>query len=308
MNIYSAEEIRGAVDWREIISLMREALRAYSAGECQTPMPMHIDVPAEHGEAHIKGSYREGGECFVLKIATSFPNNVARGMSSGNGMMLVCSALTGAPLALMCDAGFLTDARTAAVAAMTTQLLGRADAALGIIGSGIQARLQAVAHHHVLPLKKVILWGRTVERAARCRDEIAQSLPDVVVDCAESPERVAEETKLIVTCTASRTPLLALGDVRPGTHIHAVGCDSPGKQELDPEILRRAGLVLVDSLTQCHRLGELQHALSEAERCIEIGAYSGEPAAADAVSVADFTGLGAEDLYIAESCWRKLKV
>jgi ornithine cyclodeaminase len=304
MQILTEAEIRQAMEWPQIIALMREALRAYSAGQCRTPMPMHIEVPPENGEAHIKGSYRDGGECFVLKIATSFPNNVKRGLSSGNGLMLLCSAHTGEPLVLLRDGGFLTDARTAAVAAMTTQLLARDDRVLGIIGSGIQSRLQAVAHSHVLPLEQVILWGRTPHRAQSCRAEIAALLPCVTVTIAESPAAVAAASRLIVTCTASRSPLLLASDLRPATLIHAVGADSPGKQELHPDILRAAALLLADSLAQCRLLGELQHALPEENRVVEIGAYGGG-APSDAITVADFTGLGSEDLYIAESCWRK---
>lgn len=306
MKIFNEAQLRAAIQWPEMIGLMGEALRANAAGECRTPMPMHIEVPAEGGEAHIKGSYREGGECFVLKMATSFPNNVARGLSSGNGVMLVCSAETGAPLALLEDGGFLTDARTAAAAAMVTQLLGRTDATLGIVGSGIQARLQAEAQRHVLPLKRIVVWGRTEERAELCRSAIAALLPGVAVTGADSPAAVARQCRLLITCTASRAPLLRHSDLQAGTHIHAVGADSPGKQELDSDVLRSAEVLLVDSLAQCSRLGELQHALSEASRAIEIGAFAGA-AASNSPSVADFTGLGAEDLYIAEACWRKLK-
>lgn len=306
MNIYTEAEIRRAVDWPEVIALMRDALRAYSAGLCHTPMPMHIDVPAERGEAHIKGSYKEGGECFVLKIATSFPNNVERGLSSGNGMMLLCSAQTGAPLALLQDAGYLTDVRTAAVAAMTTLLLERRDSTIAIIGTGIQARLQAIAHNYVLPLKRIVVWGRNPERTALCRDEIAATLPGVTAEIAASVAEAASRTRLLITCTASRAALLQASDIQPGTHIHAVGADSVGKQELDPAILQDAALLLTDSTAQCGRLGELQHALHLERRAIEIGAWTGT-LSTGAISVADFTGLGAEDLYIATSCWRKSK-
>ncbi|HZJ67488.1 MAG TPA: hypothetical protein VFD36_28465, partial [Kofleriaceae bacterium] len=80
--------------------------------------------------------------------------------------------------------------------------------------------------------------------------------------------------------------------------------DAPGKQELDPELLRRAALLLVDSRAQCERLGELQHARSERERAVEIGAFCGAAIDHDrsGITICDFTGLGAEDLFIAEAC------
>jgi ornithine cyclodeaminase len=290
-------EIRRAVSYPDLIGVMREALAAQGRGECDTPMPMHL-APA-NAEVHIKSSYRRGGRYFALKIAGTFPGNAALGLSTSTGMMLLSSAETGEPVAFLADSGYLTDVRTAAVAAMIARELCRRDAVLGILGTGVQARLQAVLHAEVLPLRRICLWGRTPDRAEQCAREIRESLPDRDVTVASSPAEVAREARLIVTATASRAPLLGAADVRPGTHISAVGADSPGKQELDPAILRRAALILADSRRQCGALGELQHAPDQIERAIE---FTGAPlqSAPDSISVADFTGLGVEDLYIAE--------
>jgi len=183
--------------------------------------------------------------------------------------------------------------------------VGREDRVLGIVGSGIQARLTARLHALVLPLERIVMWGRTRERAEECARELADVAAVEVVD---SPAAVAREARLIVTVTAARAPLLKLGDLQPGTHITAVGSDGPGKQELDPHVVRRADWILADSIAQCERLGELQHAKSETARAIELGWFCERPAPYDrsGITVADFTGLGAEDLYIAEACLRGL--
>jgi ornithine cyclodeaminase len=217
----------------------------------------------------------------------------------GNGMVLLAVASTGKPVVYLDDAGHLTDVRTAAVAAMTARELGRTDRAIGILGSGIQARLTARFHARALPLERVFLWGRNAGRTAACANEIRASSPGVRVEIVKTPAEVAQAARLIVTCTASREPLLQADGVQPGTHISAIGSDSAGKQELDPEIPRRADLLLADSLPQCAKLGELQHAPDLMARAIEIGRFCEQPRAA-ASSVADFTGLGVEDLYIAE--------
>jgi len=129
----------------------------------------------------------------------------------------------------------------------------------------------------------------------------------VAVSRAASPAELARQARLLITVTPSRQPLLWAPDLQPGTHISAVGSDSPGKQELDAEILRRASLLLVDSRRQGEKLGELQHARSEWERAIEIGTFceSGEAPGRDDMTVCDFTGLGVEDLYIAEYCYER---
>jgi len=295
-----------AIDDAAVVDLMREALVAQSRGQCETPMPMHLEVAPESAEVHVKSSYRAGGPFFVLKVASTFPRNAARGLSTGNGIMLLVSAHTGEPSAVLVDHGHLTDVRTAAVTAMTSRELGRRDAVLGIIGSGIQARLQARFHRAVLALEEVVVWGRDPVRAAACaRDieaEAAAAGRLMRTTVAASPGEVASRARLVVTCTMSRAPLLELAHLQPGTLVNAVGADGPGKRELDADILRGASLLLVDSFAQCARLGELQHALDQQERAIEIGAYvdrPDRPPSGDLV-VCDFTGLGVEDLFIAE--------
>jgi ornithine cyclodeaminase len=148
----------------------------------------------------------------------------------------------------------------------------------------------------VLPLEKIFVWGRDVEKAVRCAEEIGATV-------VRTPSDLAASTRLIVTCTASRKPLLFAQDLQPGTHISAVGADSVGKQELDPEILRKADLLLVDSRAQCETLGELQHVPELGT--VEIGEFCERPRTARS-SVADMTGLGVEDLYIAELVFKNL--
>ena len=309
MRIIELEAIRKVLDFAELIDRMREALVAQARGECDTPMPMHLSVPPERAEIHVKGSYRRGGEYFGLKIASTFPNNRERGLSVSNGMMLLLSAENGDPLAYFADRGEMTDVRTAAVSAMVTKELGRTDETLGVIGAGIQGRLQARMHAEVLPLKRILIHDLVADRARQYASDMKTLLPGVeVVPCGSTAE-VARGAKLIVTVTPAREPHLGRADLRPGTHINAVGADTPGKHELDTQILRDAGLLLVDSVAQCLRLGELQHAPDLREKAVEIGAFCEHPVPFDreAVTVCDMTGLGVEDLFIAQYCYERLR-
>ena len=297
MRILKLPEIRALLNYPELIDHMRDALLS----DAITPMPMHLDIAAENAEVHMKSSYRPGGKYFALKIASTFPNNRARGLSTGNGMMLLSSGETGEPVAMLADEGHLTDVRTAAVAAMIARELGRRDTTIGILGTGIQARLQARMHAEILPLHHILIWGRTRERACEC----ARDLADICeISVAEAPSDVAKQSRFIITATASRAPLLTRRDIQPRTHISAVGSDGPGKQELDPDILRRAGLLLADSLRQCETLGELQHAPDLMDRAIEMKSFL-QKSSASPDSVADFTGLGLEDLAIAEYVYQR---
>ncbi len=305
MIVLTEAQIRPLVQDREIIDLMREALVAHSRGEAQTPMPMHLDIAPEQAEIHIKSSYRLGGRYFTLKMAGSFPKNIERNLPTGNGMMLLSSAETGAPLAFFEDGGYLTDLRTAAASAMIARELRRNDNSLVILGTGIQARLTARLHSAILPLERVVIWGRDRGRAIECQEYCQSILPTVKVEVANSAAEAAASAKLIVTCTASRSPLLRLADLQPGTHISAVGSDSAGKQELDPAIFEQAALLLCDSIPQCERLGELQHALSRRGFAREIGGFCEDPTLVPGLTVADFTGLGVEDLYIAQYIYER---
>ncbi len=297
MRVVPPADIRRAVGAPVAIAAMREALLAQAQGECDTPMPMHLDLsPAGGGEVHVKSSYRRGGRHFALKVAGTYAKRPY-------GSIALVDVESGETAAFLDDGGYLTDLRTAAVAAMVAKELGRSDAALGILGTGAQARLQAEIHAAVLPLEAVSVWGRSRERAEACARDIAVLLPGVRAAAVASPEEAAAGARLLVTATASRAPLLSRADLEPGTHVSAVGADTPGKQELDPDILRAATLLLVDSLSQCERLGELQHAPSERGRAVEIGAFLAHPMAYDraGITVADFTGMGVEDLFIAEA-------
>lgn len=307
MRIVDLPEIQRTLVYAEVIGSMREALIAQSRGDCEAPMPMHLDLPGP-AEVHIKSCYRRGGKYFALKIAGTFPDNLARGISTSSGMMLLSSAESGEPVAFLADSGHLTDVRTAAVSAMIARELGRTDITLGILGTGVQARLQASMHARILPLELIVLWGRNHARAEECAADLRVALPHIETIVARFPADVARQSRLLVTATLSREPLLMDEDIQPGTHISAVGADSPRKQELDPAILHRAVLLLADSLRQCEKLGELQHAPDEWSRVIEAGTFCQFPSAWDrsGVTVCDFTGLGVEDLYIAEYCLRRL--
>ena len=281
---------------------MREAVIAQSRGECDTPMPMHLDLSSGGGgEVHIKSSYRQGGRHFALKVAGRFARRPY-------GSILLVSVETGETVAYFDDGGYLTDLRTAAVSAMVARELGRTDTVLGILGTGVQARLQAQLHAAVLKLEHVLVWGRNPDHLAACVREIAVSLPGVRVVAAASPAEVAGGAS-----SSSRRPPPARRcstppTIRPGTHISAVGADSPGKQELDPAILKKASLLLVDSLAQCERSASCSTPRRKSRAPIEIGAFCASPVAFDraGITVADFTGLGAEDLFIAEACLARL--
>ena len=162
MKIVGPDEIRKAVSLPAAVAAMREAVIAKSGGECETTMPMHLDLATGGGgEVHIKSGYRKGGHHFALKVAGTYATRPY-------GSIVLVSVETGETVAYFDDGGYLTDLRTAAVSAMVAKELGRTDTVLGILGTGVQARLQAQLLAAVLKLSDVLVWGRNPERAAAC--------------------------------------------------------------------------------------------------------------------------------------------
>src|SRR5207247_9469080 len=136
---------------------------------------------------------------------------------------------------------------------------------VAVIGTGVQARKQVEALRVIrTEVREIRVWGRGAGRAARAASAVGGIVTATVAQAARAAD-------VVITCTASREPILMADHVHPGAHVTAVGSDGTGKQELDPELLRAADLVVVDALEQSLRLGELQHARELADRAVELG-------------------------------------
>jgi ornithine cyclodeaminase len=212
---------------------------------------------------------------------------------------------TGRPKALI-NATLLNAYRTAAADAVAVDVLARPDAtSLGLIGAGRQASFDARAVCRIRRVTKVRIWNRTAEAARRAAAELADLAPQV-----EAVDRIDEAggCDIVITATASRTPLLERASVRPGTHISAMGADQPGKQELALDLVEAAQL-FADDPAQSVSIGELQHAsvkLGLPKSAITpIGAVlRGEAkgrAAEDSITLFDSSGTALQDLLVAEA-------
>ena len=227
--------------------------------------------------------------------------------------MLLLSAETGEPLALFQDNGHRTSARTAAAGALAAGLLAGNDRyALGIVGTGHQAEFQARWISRHTKVSEVSIWGRSANKA----NDLAARLSDlsVAATAVASVDELCDRSDIIVTTTPSTAPVLSAGHLRSGQGVVAVGADSPGKIELDPEILAAAEHIVTDDHEQCLHHGEFGNAVRAGAVVDNRDLSFGECLAAPqdfsrrphAVSVVDLTGLGAQDLAIATLAWQRL--
>jgi ornithine cyclodeaminase/alanine dehydrogenase-like protein (mu-crystallin family) len=292
VRILREPDVRAALDLPSCIDAVEQAFVAYTSGEAELPGVIHLDVPEAQGEIHVKAGHLHGRPAYAVKVASGF---YAADPPAIDGMVVVFDARDGSPLAILLDGGYLTDTRTAAAGGVAARWLAPSTVhTVAVIGTGIQARAQVQALRVVRPgIEEVRVWGRDPEKAAR-------AAADVGGVTAATVEEAVHDADVVVTCTASREPLVFAAWIKTGTHITAVGADGPGKQELDQALLRSADVLVVDSLAQCRALGELQHARSEEGRAVELGAICAGRApgrsADHQLTVCDLTGVGVQDV------------
>ena len=300
------DEMKPLIAKMDINDAMRNAFIEYSNGNAVIPPVGELIMQQPPGEVHIKYGYIKGGSHYVIKIASGFPNNQKENIKPGQGMMLLFDIQTGIPEAILIDDANLTDIRTAIAGAITSQALSNQDLeSFTIIGTGVQARYQAIHVSQLMKIEKVRVWGRDPAKAYQLRED----LPDLDVNIEEDIEKLIKESGLIITTTSSKEPLIQSDWVKPGTHITAVGSDTPEKCELDPNILSMADLVVADSLEQNLIRGEIHQAVKRSiinsESIVELGEiFAGlNPGRTndDSITVADLTGVAVQDLVIAKA-------
>jgi ornithine cyclodeaminase len=310
--ILKLDEIKRRIDPGTLITDIERGFEWFSAGRTMVPPVGYLafDPPAE-GDVHIKYGYVRGDEFYVVKIASGFVGNLARGLSITNGLMLLFRQATGELAAILLDKGYLTEVRTAVAGAIAAKYLAPGTVTrIGIAGTGGQARFQLRMLPLVTACRDVTVWGRSEERLTALAEEMTAE--GFHVETTRDVRHLAATCNLIVTTTSARAPLLDVSDVRPGTHITAMGADAPGKQELDPRLVARADVVAADSIAQCVDHGELAHAvqagLLDPGRVVELGqliAARGRARTGDGqITIADLTGVAVQDLQIATHVWR----
>lgn len=315
--ILKLDEIRRLVDVPDLIREIESGFVFYSEGRVNVPPVgfLHFDEP--RGDVHIKyGSVHED-DCYVVKIASAFYDNPALDLPAGDGLMLVFSQKTGQLQQILLDEGWLTDMRTAAAGAVAARhLAAKSIRRIGIVGTGVQARLQLELLKDVVDCKSGLIWGRDADKAQQMIDDLKakQTIRDwgIELSVAQDLDDLVSRCNLIVTTTPSRTPLIRAASVQNGTHITAVGSDDHGKQELEAALLAKADIVVADSVSQCVDHGECSAAISERRIeesfILELGDVISNPGIGrtreDQITVADLTGVAVQDIQIAKMVGR----
>lgn len=234
MEYLNEAKVRSLLTYEALLPAVERALIELSAGRIRQPVRSILGVPEHHGFFGLMPAV--DGELMGVKLVTVYERNV--GQPTHQAVIQLLSAKTGEPLVAM-DGRLITEMRTAAVSAVATRLLARADAqTLAILGSGVQARSHVAALRLVRDFQEIRVWSRTPEHARRFADECGLS----VVASAEAAVRGAE---VVVNVATVREPLVRGAWLAEGALVCAVSTVGKDKRELDDAAMQ--GAIVVES-------------------------------------------------------------
>lgn len=312
--LLSRREVAALLGLDEGIAAVEQAFKAHAEGRALSPGV--LGVHARDGGFHIKAAGLElARPYFAAKVNGNFFQNKQRfGMPNIQGVILLCDAENGYPLALM-DSIEITILRTGAATAVAAKYLARPDSRVATIcGCGNQGRVSLRALTKVRQLETVYLFDLDQSQADRAADDLSDEL-QIEVKAIRDLAAAVGKSDICVTCTPSKKYYLNQSDIPPGMFIAAVGADNEEKQEIDPRLMA-ASKVVVDSLAQCAAIGDLHHAIalglmSEADVHAEIGeVIAGQKPgreAAEEIIVFDSTGTALQDVAAAAIVYEKAK-
>lgn len=250
MLILNAKDVERALPMQDAIEAMREAFSSLSNNQALVPPRCHMDIADHAGICLVMPAFVGGGEdvqALAVKTVSLFDGNQHRGLARIQAAVTLFEADTGRPIALL-DGGALTAIRTAAAPGLATDLLARKDARqLAVFGAGVQSRQQVLAMCQVRPVDMVRLFTPTRAKADVLIADMKRQFPKICWEVADSPREAVREADIICCASTAKQPVFSDGDVRPGTHINAIGSFQPEVAEVPVETVCRAR-IYVDSV------------------------------------------------------------
>jgi alanine dehydrogenase len=292
-----------SIDLNEVNRAIETAFADHGRGVVQMPPKIYVTLP--EGDFRTMPAYLPSLGLAGVKIVNVHPGNPARGLLTVMALTVILDIATGMPLAIL-NATRLTDMRTGAAGAVAAKYLSsKKEIVLGLIGTGRQAEAQYRAISQELDIREIRCWSRNSQHA----EKFAEAIRDY--DTRSVTLEKACDCDVLVTTTPSREPVVMSEWVQEGTHINAIGADAPGKQELDPLLLKR-GIVFVDDMSQAVHSGEINVPVSRGLfNPEEVAGTLGEVVlgmklreSPDQITIFDSTGLAIQDLAIAAIAMR----
>lgn len=321
--LLNEHDVMSVLSMDDLIDAMASALKRFSTGGVVQPVRSVIPVKGNEALFATMPAFARGGDSVAsfgavnppqadslgAKLVTVFLSNAARGLDTHQAVIVLLDPETGAIRALL-DGRYITEARTAAVSAVSSRHLARTGASsLAIVGSGVQARshLEALARVHTLT--SVTVWSPNAERRQRFAAEAKAPCPVKAVPHAGEAVVGAD---LVVLATSSPSPVVENGWIKPGAHVMSVGACRPDQREIDPELVTRARLFVDSRAAALVESGDVVLGIREerfsAEHIVaELGEVVNGAAGRRAdheVTIFKSLGLAVEDVTAADLAWR----
>ena len=234
--VLSDHDVRRLLDMESCVEAMEEVLASLARGELFQPLRSVARPPGAAGLLGLMPAHR-GGEspAYALKEIVVTPDNPTRGLDAHQGAVLLHDGETGQLVAVL-NASPVTEIRTAAVSAVATRALARADARrVAILGAGVQARAHAHAMRAVLDDPEIRIWARNLDAAEQLAIEV-----EAVV--SPSPDAALFGAEVVCTTTSAREPVVEHRWLASGAHVNAVGSSIPKARELETETVAASSL------------------------------------------------------------------
>jgi ornithine cyclodeaminase len=292
---------------KECIRLMGAALAARARGETLQPPRTALRLADGSGAMLTMPAWVGTPATLGVKVISVFPENLRRGKESHQGAVLSIDPTTGEILALL-EGGAVTAIRTAAVSAVATDLLARADADdLAILGTGVQAKTHLQAMCIVRQIRRIRVWGRSHGRARQFA-ESTTAPPGVEIEVMPSAQAAVAGASIICTVTASSTPVLEGEWIAEGAHLNAVGAHTPETRELDTAAVTRSRIFVDARESALSEAGELLIPITEGRLSrtdiqaelgeVILGTHPGRGSSGE-ITLFKSLGLGIEDVVAA---------
>lgn len=305
------KEVESLLDMKGTLKVVEEAFRQHGLKKVQMPPKLYLYFKNHNGDLRTMPGYLEEQDITGVKIVNVHPDNPKIGLPTVMALVILNSTETGAPLAIM-DGTYLTDMRTGAAGGVAVKYLARKNAkTVGFVGTGNQARSQLLAINEVMDIHEIKATSASEKQTLAFKDDM-----ELRIECEITPKKTIREVcdcDILVTTTPSREPIVINDWIQEGTHINAIGADAPGKEELDPLILKRAK-VIVDDIQQASHSGEVNVPISKGLLSVkdifgELGeVITGKKIARtndSDITVFDSTGLAIQDVATADMVYRK---
>lgn len=309
------EIVKDILTMEDAIRAVEEALMEKAAKRVQMPPKTYIFFRKYNGDFRTMPSYLEGLDVAGVKAVNVHPNNPhTYNKPSVMATIILLDPRTGKPISIM-GGTTITRMRTGAIGGVATKYLGRKNSeTLGLLGAGTQARTQLSAISKILDLKEVRVYDKVDGAVRRFIEEAMKTYNYNFIPC-KGVEECVKEADVVSTTTPVTNPIIMDEWITPGTHINAIGADAPGKEELDPKILKRAKIV-VDDLDQAVHSGEVNVPIEQGlirvrdiygELCEVVSGEKTGRESEDEITVFDSTGLSIQDMATAAIVYNRAK-